>query len=273
MANRWSIEDVTAAPDRLQLVSELLLQLADDDFLIGFRDQEWLGLAPHIEEDVAFGSIAQEELGHAAHYYEILERLGRGRADDLASLREDGARRNSVLLEQPNGSGDYLDEPHYDWAWTIGRHYVHDVWEMTVLTALQESIFEPLAHAAQKIVPEKRYHLAHQELWLRKMASHDDASRQRLVQALDYVAQWGNDLADFGPIGRDVEETGLVPQASQLCARYEAETERFFGELGINPLHFRAGGPNGRRGEHTPSLTQALAMLSEVYRLDPQAHW
>ncbi len=31
---------------------ELLYQLADDNFIHAFRGSEWLGLVPHIEEDV-----------------------------------------------------------------------------------------------------------------------------------------------------------------------------------------------------------------------------
>ena len=54
----------------------LLYQLADDDFLIAYRGSEWLGLAPHIEEDVAFSSISQDTMGHAAMFYQLLEELG-----------------------------------------------------------------------------------------------------------------------------------------------------------------------------------------------------
>ena len=43
---------------------DLLFQLADDELFIGHRDSEWLGLAPGIEEDVAFSSVAQDEVGH-----------------------------------------------------------------------------------------------------------------------------------------------------------------------------------------------------------------
>ena len=44
----------------LEALTELLFQLADDDLLIAQRGAEWLGLGPHIEEDVAFASITQD---------------------------------------------------------------------------------------------------------------------------------------------------------------------------------------------------------------------
>jgi ring-1,2-phenylacetyl-CoA epoxidase subunit PaaC len=39
--------------------------MADDEFVIGFSDSEWTGIAPLLEEDVAMSSLAQDELGHA----------------------------------------------------------------------------------------------------------------------------------------------------------------------------------------------------------------
>lgn len=58
---------------------ELIYQLGDDDFILAYRGSEWLGLAPHIEEDVAFSSISQDMMGHAAMYYHLLEELGKAK--------------------------------------------------------------------------------------------------------------------------------------------------------------------------------------------------
>lgn len=268
----WSIDDVKANAEARDAVVDLLFQLADDDFILGFRDQEWLGLAPHIEEDVAFGSIGQEEIGHAALYYGILEALGAGRPDDLASLREAHVRRNSVLVEQPNGSGDYLNAPVFDWAWTIVRHYLHDVWEMTRLEALTTSAFLPLREAAPKILAEKRYHRAHQELWLTKMAHHSASSRERLELALAKAATWAGDLPDFGAHAETLERLGIVPELNAAAGRFQQQVADFFDGLGLRIPPW-GGSANGRLGQHTDELETALATLSEVYRLDPAAQW
>ena len=49
--------------------------MADDEFVIGFSDSEWTGIAPLLEEDVAMSSLAQDELGHAAALYGLLGEL------------------------------------------------------------------------------------------------------------------------------------------------------------------------------------------------------
>ena len=63
---------------------ETLLPIADDELVVGWRNSEWTGIAPFLEEDVAFSSIAQNEIGHARALYELVaEELGTT-ADELA---------------------------------------------------------------------------------------------------------------------------------------------------------------------------------------------
>ena len=58
------------APVRAALAG-LLLAMADDEFVLGFWDSEWTGIAPILEEDVAFASLAQDEIGHAQALYQL----------------------------------------------------------------------------------------------------------------------------------------------------------------------------------------------------------
>src|SRR5213076_1084288 len=64
---------------------QTILEIADDELILGWRNSEWTGIAPLLEEDVAFSSIAQNEIGHARAVYELLSELsGEGDADVLA---------------------------------------------------------------------------------------------------------------------------------------------------------------------------------------------
>jgi len=56
-------------------LGELLLALADDEFVTGYANSEWTGIAPLLEEDLAFSSLAQDELGHARLLYELRSEL------------------------------------------------------------------------------------------------------------------------------------------------------------------------------------------------------
>jgi ring-1,2-phenylacetyl-CoA epoxidase subunit PaaC len=49
------IKDLTTKP-----LHTLLLSLADDEFILGYRNSEWTGIAPMLEEYVAFSSMSQD---------------------------------------------------------------------------------------------------------------------------------------------------------------------------------------------------------------------
>ena len=72
---------------------EYLLAFADDEHLIGARHTNWIGLGPFLEEDLAFCSIAQDELGHAVALYGLL-------LDDPAQLDAFAMIRDPVRLPQ-----------------------------------------------------------------------------------------------------------------------------------------------------------------------------
>ena len=78
---------------------ELLLQIADDELVVGWRNSEWTGIAPVLEEDVAFSSIAQNEIGHARAAYELAARELGTTADELAFDRTPDDYRCAPLVE------------------------------------------------------------------------------------------------------------------------------------------------------------------------------
>ena len=130
-------------------MNELLLGLADDELVIGWRDSEWTGIAPLLEEDVAFSSIAQNEIGHARAVYE----LPSDDADALAFDRALDAYRCAPLVELRL----------LDWAHTIARRWLYEVADEIRITALMEDA--DVGGLAAKINREEAYHRLHAEMW------------------------------------------------------------------------------------------------------------
>ena len=108
---------------------ESVLAFADDELVLGWRDSEWTGVAPFLEEDVAFSSIAQGEIGHARALYELVAGVLGGDADALAFDREPGDYRCAPFVElQLVG----------DWAATIARHWLYEAADAIRVQALME---------------------------------------------------------------------------------------------------------------------------------------
>src|SRR2546426_11980343 len=108
---------------------ELLLAIADDELFLGWRDSEWTGIAPFLEEDVAFSSIAQNEIGHARALYELAARDLGTTADELAFDRDPSEYRCAPLVQL------YA----LDWARTIARHWLYETADEIRLASLKES--------------------------------------------------------------------------------------------------------------------------------------
>jgi len=141
--------------ERAQLRTDLLLELADDELILGWRDSEWTGIAPTLEEDVAFSSIAQNEIGHARAAYELAARDLDTDADALAFDRTPEEYRCAPLVEL------HLLE----WAPAIARRYLYEQADRVRIEALKESDDAEVAGLAAKIDREETYHRMHAELW------------------------------------------------------------------------------------------------------------
>lgn len=267
-------EQAKSDSNYLDALKELLFQLADDDFIISYRGSEWLGLAPHIEEDVAFSSISQDTMGHAVMYYELLEQLGAGRADDLAHLRNKGQFRNALLVERPNGPGHYYENPRFDWAYTMVRFFMYEQAKVTKLSSLTHSSYLPLSQVSHKIIRELYYHLMHWEVWMKQLAGSTKEAKNNISEALGKVWPDLTECLSLGSKGEDIVHHGLIESSDLLLERFLSSIENKLGQWNISlPGSLQTPVEQGRNGIHTNDLQSALDMLAAVYRLDPAAHW
>jgi ring-1,2-phenylacetyl-CoA epoxidase subunit PaaC len=152
----------------------LLLELADDELILGWRDSEWTGIAPLLEEDVAFSSIAQNEIGHARALYELAARELGTDADALAFDRQPEEYRCAPLVELRR----------LEWARTIARHWLYEVADEIRLAALKASADPEVAGLAAKIDREEAYHRMHAEMWIDRLLGTDEGAA-RLREAVE----------------------------------------------------------------------------------------
>jgi ring-1,2-phenylacetyl-CoA epoxidase subunit PaaC len=266
--------------------------LADDELILGHRHSEWTGYAPHIEEDVAFASIAQDEIGHAASYYSLIADEGRD-VDALALGRSVDAYRNAVLCERPNT----------DWAFTLARHWLYDHADDIRLEALERTSEPRLRQLVTKIRREERYHLLHADYWMKRVAQGPVEARSRVISAMANAFAEAGGL--FEPFEREHEalDEGWLPVASPVVRtkflewatsalddlglpggteREEVSTSEFVasssGDLiaGEDVSSEQAalvpeGG--GRRGRHTEDLHELWRAMTTQYRENQGATW
>jgi ring-1,2-phenylacetyl-CoA epoxidase subunit PaaC len=251
-------------PQTREAVAELLLTMADDEFVIGFWDSEWTGIAPMLEEDVATSSIAQDEIGHAKALYELLAELTDDDADRIAFGRGPDAFRHAPLL----------DHRRTDWAFTVARRYLYETADAVRLEALAGSSWEPLAGLATKMRREETYHLLHWEAWMRRLADAGGEAGERLVTALERL--WPEAQAVFAPLAGEshlVAAAILGEPLEELRARWLRRVRPHLEALGLHVAP-DVGAPNpGARERHAEDFAWLHAEFTSVSRSEEAATW
>jgi ring-1,2-phenylacetyl-CoA epoxidase subunit PaaC len=164
---------------------DLLLEIADDELFLGWRDSEWTGIAPFLEEDVAFSSIAQNEIGHARALYELAAAELGTTADELAFDRRPEEYRCSPLVQLRR----------LEWARTIARRWLYETADEIRLDALKASDDPEIAGVAAKMDREEAYHRMHAEMWIDRLLAAGEG-RAKLDEAVDELWPYALGMLD-----------------------------------------------------------------------------
>lgn len=245
-------------------LAELLLTMADDEFVSGFTDSEWTGIAPLLEEDVAISSISQDELGHARALYQLLTAvLDDGRDEDaIAYDREPDDYRHARLLDQPRG----------DWASTIARRFLYELADEARLASIGDG-WPPLADLVVKLRREERYHRMHLVAWIERLANGGTEPRRRLEAALTGLAV---DAATvFTPLAGEqvLLEAGILTRSMAAAeSAWRADLTAILVPLGL-PLPPAIEPTTESRSGHSESFRWLWTEFTAVRRSEDGATW
>ena len=174
--------------------AQQLLAIADDELFLGWRESEWTGIAPLLEEDVAFSSIAQNEIGHARALYQLV--VGEdGDADALAFDRPLDEYRCAPLVEL------HL----LDWAHMIARRWLYETADEIRIAALKGSDDPAVAGLAAKIDREEAYHRMHSRMWFERLQDVQQF-QEALEELRPMVVERGQHLPEFEQLWEEMTE-------------------------------------------------------------------
>ncbi len=244
----------------------VLLAFADDEHLMGQRHTEWIGVAPFLEEDLAFASIGQDELGHAAMLYELVisdlsGETPSAQAVDALAFRRDPADYRSCWL---------VEAPCTEWATALVRHWLYDTAEELRWRELGAIIRRSRARhrrpgdergalsppscrrAARR--PRRRFRRRRAR---RRRADRDAAARRRRCSTIRRVPRRRSATSSDG------RWRPCVPE-------WQAAVDGRFGSrdwAAVEPV------AQARRTVRSGSFATVYADMREVIMLDPDATW
>lgn len=247
--------------DLSQAARGVILALADDEHMIGSRHANWIGLGPFLEEDLAFCSIAQDELGHALALYEMI--VPSAEIDRFALLRDPSEYRSCVLAELECES----------WDLALVRHWLYDRAEDLRWQAMRRSSIAALAELAAQVEREEAFHRSHARLYLERITA-DPNGRARIEAALAELAPVAGSV--WAPPDHEAEavDEGLIDAtAADLAVRWRALVEADRVDFGLDDPTITLGPPEQLRDARSPRFEEFHASLGEVISLDPTAIW
>jgi len=237
---------------------EWLLSLADDKHLMGQQHAEWIGVTPFLEEDLAFCSIGQDELGHAALVYELLV------GDDDAAIDAVACDRTAVEYR----SCQFVELATADWPVAFARHWLFDTADHLRWQLVTESAIPELREVAARVEREELFHRMHADNMLDVLLA-DDVARDRFSTA----------VASLGPLVRGMfepvaGETDAIA-AGAVSGPFAATWDSFVAtiEARIGTIEWGEAPDQDARTRRSADWQPLMTRMREVIDLDLSATW
>jgi ring-1,2-phenylacetyl-CoA epoxidase subunit PaaC len=251
--------------NKVLALKELLYKMADNQLILGHRNSEWIGIGPTLEEDIAFGSLAQDKTGHAWNLYQLLEKMGEKDADTIAFRRGEKDFKSCHLVELPIGE---------DYAFSLARHFYFDHAESLRFEALRACAYPDLAGLSKKFYSEIKYHIFHANTWVKNLMNGTEESKARMTSALREALPYALGIFEEGEHEDTLISEGLFIGENALKERWieriKAQLESFNLDLDFN----QEAVLGGRKGYHTEYLQPLLSEMDEVVALeDDSMEW
>ncbi len=245
--------------------SRYVLRLADDALVYAQRLSGWIASAPQLEEDVALGNLALDQLGQARSLLTYAGELeGRGRDEDaLAYFRDERDFVNAQIFELERG----------DFGCTIARMLVVAGYQFELYTRLRASTDETLAAIAAKAVKEVDYHRDHATQWALRLGDGTEESHRRVQQGLDVVWPYVAELFESDELVTALSARGVAVDPAALEKPVLSYVAATLAEATLDEPQTSVRHTGGRRGVHTEQMGYLLAEMQHLARSHPGAQW
>ena len=248
---------------------EYLLRLGDSSLILSQRLGAWTGHGPILEEDLALTNTALDLLGQARMWLTLAGEVeGAGRDEDALAYHRDAHQFHNVLLVE-RSNGNYAD--------TMARQFLFDVWHYFLLQRLEQSADERVAAIAAKSIKEVTYHVRRSSDMVVRLGDGTDESHAKMQAAIDDAWRFTGELFADDAVDQDVAARGIGCELAALRQSWLAHVREVLEEATLtvpdetaaNHLAYRGG----RQGKHTEELGYVLAEMQYLPRAYPGATW
>ena len=244
---------------------QYIFGIADNSLILGQRLGELCGHGPSLETDIALTNISLDLLGQTRSYYQYVAKLQGGDAteDTVAFLRLEREYKNVLLVEQPNT----------DFAYSIAKQFLFDVFHLSLLTELQNSKDDMLKAIANKSIKEVSYHVRFSSDWIKRLGDGTEESHQKIQTAINDLWIFTDELFHQTDADKEMVKQGIGIDVTLLKEDYNKKINSILEEATLEipqVEYFQKGGKLGIHSEHMGYLLSDLQYMQRTY---PNMTW
>jgi len=242
-----------------------ILGIADNSLILGQRLGELCGHGPSLETDIACTNMSLDLFGQVRNYYQYAAKVaGDNRTeDDIAMLRMEREYYNVLLVEQPNTN----------FAYTMARQFLFDVYHLLFLTELQKSKDLNLAAIAAKCIKEVSYHQRFSSDWIKRLGDGTDESHQKMQEAIDSLWTYTDELFHQTEADKLMIAEGVGVDVTKLKDTYYKAVSEVLEVATLKVPESKWFQKGGKQGIHTEHMGYLLSDLQYMQRAYPNMEW
>jgi len=242
-----------------------ILGIADNSLILGQRMGELCGHGPSLETDIACTNISLDLFGQVRSYFQYASKIAAdGRTeDDIAMLRKEREYKNVLLVEQPNT----------DFAYTLGRQFLFDVYHLAFLKELQNSEDLTLNAIAKKSIKEVSYHERFSSDWVKRLGDGTEESKQKMQEAINGLWTYTDELFHQTDADKAMVAEGIGVDVTKLKEVYYNEVSQLLKEATLQVPESKYFQKGGKQGIHTEHMGYLLSDLQYMQRTYPNSEW
>lgn len=242
-----------------------ILGIADNSLILGQRMGELCGHGPSLETDIACTNISLDLFGQVRSYYQYAAKIaGNGQTEDtIAMLRKERDYVNVLLVEQPNT----------DFAYTMARQFLFDVYHLLMLQELQKSNDLTLSAIAVKSIKEVSYHQRFSSDWIKRLGDGTEESNQKMQEAIDTLWTYTDELFHQTEADKTMVKEGIGVDVTKLKKTYYQKVSDVLQEATLTVPESKYFQKGGKQGIHTEHMGYLLTELQYMQRTYPNMEW
>ncbi len=242
-----------------------ILGIADNSLVLGQRMGELCGHGPSLETDIACTNISLDLFGQVRSYFQYAAKIaGDDRTeDDIAMLRKEREYKNVLLVEQPNTN----------FAYSIGRQFLFDVYHLAFLAELQKSTDLTLSAIANKCIKEVSYHERFSSDWVKRLGDGTEESNKKMQEAINDLWTYTDELFHQTEADKAMVKEGIGVDVTNLKEAYYKRVGEVLEIATLQVPESKWFQKGGKEGIHTEHLGYLLSDLQYMQRTYPNMEW